>query len=63
MELRPKTGTRVLERSRWMLLDPDGLRWAFARRLDPSLVADIFEMRDVVEPAIAQLAAARRDDE
>ena len=63
VESRPKTGTRVQERSRWNLLDPDVLRWAFAGRPDPSLVADLFEMRGVVEPAIARLAAARRDDE
>ena len=62
VESRPKTGTRVLERARWNLLDPDVLRWAFAGRPDPALVADLFEMRGVVEPAIAALAAERGED-
>lgn len=60
VESRPKTGTRVLERARWNLLDPDVLRWAFAGRPDACLVRDLFEMRMVVEPAIAGLAAMRR---
>ena len=63
VESRPKTGTRVLERARWNLLDPDVLRWAFAGTPDPALVADLFEMRGVVEPAIARLAAERCDKE
>lgn len=60
VESRPKTGTRVLERSQWALLDPDVLRWAFAGRPDTRFVNDLFEMRALVEPAIARLAAARR---
>ncbi|MFB0612928.1 FadR/GntR family transcriptional regulator [Aurantiacibacter poecillastricola] len=60
VESRPKTGTQVLERARWNLLDPDVLRWAFAGRPDAQLVRDLFEMRMIVEPAIAGLAAIRR---
>lgn len=58
---RTKTGTRVLERSHWNLLDPDVLRWAFAGKPDAQLVSDLFELRMIVEPAIAGLAALRRD--
>lgn len=60
VESRPKTGTQVLERARWHLLDPDVLRWAFAGRPDAQMVRDLFEMRMIVEPAIAGLAAIRR---
>lgn len=60
VESRPKTGTWVLERAQWALLDPDVLRWAFAGQPDAQFVSDLFEMRALVEPAIAGLAATRR---
>ena len=60
VESRPKTGTRVLPRERWNLLDPDVLAWAFAREPDPRLIEDLFELRGIVEPAAAALAAKRR---
>jgi DNA-binding FadR family transcriptional regulator len=58
---RPKTGTRVLPRSRWNLLDPDVLSWAFANEPDRQFVKDLFELRAIVEPSAAALAAQRRD--
>ncbi|MGI4949781.1 MAG: FadR/GntR family transcriptional regulator [Janthinobacterium lividum] len=61
VESRPKSGTRVLPRQRWNLLDPDVLAWAFAGEPDPQLVRSLFELRLVIEPAAAALAAARRD--
>lgn len=61
VESRPKAGTRVLPRSRWNVLDPDVLAWAFARMPDRKFVRDLFELRAVVEPAAAGMAAARRD--
>ncbi len=61
VESRPKAGTRVLPRSRWHLLDPDVLAWAFAGEPDIKFVRDLFELRAIVEPAAARLAAQRRD--
>jgi DNA-binding FadR family transcriptional regulator len=61
VESRTKAGTRVLPRHRWNLLDPDVLAWAFAGEPDPQLVRDLFELRAIVEPAAAALAAQRRD--
>jgi len=61
VESRPKTGTRVLPRSRWNLLDPDVLAWAFSGEPDRELVRSLFELRGVVEPAAARFAAERRD--
>ncbi|KQS50850.1 MULTISPECIES: FadR/GntR family transcriptional regulator [unclassified Sphingomonas] len=60
VESRPKAGTRVLPRNRWNLLDPDVLAWAFTGEPDPQLVRSLFEMRMVIEPAAAAMAAARR---
>lgn len=61
VESRPKAGTRVLPRHRWNLLDPDVLAWAFAGEPDTQFVRDLFELRAIVEPAAAGLAARRRD--
>lgn len=61
VESRPKAGTRVLPRERWNLLDPDVLAWAFAGEPDIGYVRSLFELRAIVEPAAAGLAAQRRD--
>ena len=58
---RPKAGTRVLPRDRWNLLDPEVLGWAFAGDPDVDFVRSLFELRAIVEPAAARLAAQRRD--
>jgi DNA-binding FadR family transcriptional regulator len=60
VESRPKAGTRVLPRHRWHLLDPDVLAWAFAGEPDRQFVRALFELRAIVEPAAAGLAAQRR---
>ena len=61
VESRPKAGTRVLPRERWNLLDPDVLAWAFTGEPDIGYVRSLFELRAIVEPAAAGLAAQRRD--
>ena len=61
VESRTKDGTRVQPRSRWNLLDPDVLAWAFAGEPDIGFIRDLFELRAIVEPAAARLAATRRD--
>jgi DNA-binding FadR family transcriptional regulator len=68
LDSRPKAGTHVTARRRWNLLDPDVLGWMFAAA-DPdaaetkSFVRDLFELRGVIEPAAAILAARRRTEE
>src|SRR5437870_6650181 len=63
VESRPKAGTRVLPRDRWNLLDPDVLAWALAREPDQRLIESLFELRGIIEPAAAALAAERRSPE
>jgi DNA-binding FadR family transcriptional regulator len=60
VESRPKVGTRVSPRERWQVLDPDVLSWIFAGEPDPALLRALFELRSIVEPAAASLAAMRR---
>ncbi|WP_061934288.1 FadR/GntR family transcriptional regulator [Aureimonas sp. AU22] len=57
---RPKAGTRVNARSTWNFLDPDILRWIFENGPPPpAFVRELFELRRIVEPAAAGLAALR----
>jgi DNA-binding FadR family transcriptional regulator len=62
VESRPKTGTRVTPRVRWNLLDPDVLAWQFEGEPDELLVRSLFELRMIVEPAAAAIAAERRTE-
>jgi DNA-binding FadR family transcriptional regulator len=57
---RTRTGTRVSEVSEWNVLDPDVLAWTFSGTPRPAVIHALFELRSVVEPAAAALAAARR---
>jgi DNA-binding FadR family transcriptional regulator len=57
---RPKVGTRVSDPEKWQLLDPDVLSWIFEFEPDDKLLADLFELRRMIEPAAAGLAATRR---
>ena len=63
VESRPKTGTRVTEKTRWNILDPEVLRWMFETEPTESFILDLFELRLITEPAAAALAAQRRTDE
>lgn len=60
VESRPKAGTRVSPRSRWNLLDPDVLAWMFEGEPSEAFIRSLFELRMIVEPAAAALAAERR---
>lgn len=57
---RRKTGTRVRERSDWNLLDPDLLEWMFEGSPPLDFVRNLFQLRMIVEPAAAALAASGR---
>ena len=58
VELRPRTGTRVLPRSKWNLLDHKVLSWM--EQTDPeSLIVHLTEVRRLIEPGAAELAAER----
>lgn len=62
VESRPKTGTRVSPREKWHLLDPDVLSWIFEFEPEEKLLESLFELRKIVEPEAAALAATRRSD-
>ena len=62
VQSRPKIGTRVSPVADWHLLDPDVLAWIFEHKPDPAQLAALFELRRIVEPEAASLAARRRND-
>lgn len=62
VESRQKLGTLVMPRSAWSLLDADLLRWQEGNE-DASFLDDLAEMRFIIEPAAASLAALRRTDQ
>lgn len=62
VDARPKRGTFVQPRSEWRLLDPDVVRWRFEGLADSRFLDDLAEVRGILEPASARLAALRRTD-
>lgn len=64
VESRPKAGTRVTDQRRWSLLDPQVMAWFFEAGTPPAqFLRDLFELRMVLEPEAAALAAERRTSE
>jgi DNA-binding FadR family transcriptional regulator len=63
VETRPKVGTHVTHRRRWQVLDPDVLRWAFHSGPSLTFIHELFELREILEPHAAELAARRRSTE
>ncbi|HVY21943.1 MAG TPA: FadR/GntR family transcriptional regulator [Steroidobacteraceae bacterium] len=60
VESRPKVGTRVNPVDQWHLLDPDVLAWIFEFKPENAMLTNIFELRKIIEPSVAALAAERR---
>ncbi|WP_232306733.1 FadR/GntR family transcriptional regulator [Thermobifida cellulosilytica] len=60
VDSRQKRGTFVRPRSEWHLLDADVARWRACGGDTARLMADLAELRALVEPAAARYAAARR---
>ncbi|MEQ7009921.1 FadR/GntR family transcriptional regulator [Actinopolymorpha sp. B17G11] len=63
VDARQKRGTFVRPRSDWNLLDGDMIRWQYADRGDDAFLDNLHEVREVVEPAGARLAAVRRTED
>lgn len=56
---RKRAGTSVRARSAWNMLDPDVLAWHPPHSLPASILRDLVEMRRLIEPSAAALAAQR----
>lgn len=58
---RQKVGAIVRPRSDWNALDPEFLAWHLRTALSKDFVNDLFQLRQMVEPQAAFLAAQSRD--
>lgn len=63
IESRPRIGTRVTSQDRWNHLDPDVLKWIFANEPTKKNADDLIELRRMIEPSAAKLAANRISDD
>lgn len=59
VETRPKVGTQVRPRRDWNLLDSDVLAWRYEVGPDEGFLEDVSEVRAIIEPPAAALAARR----
>jgi GntR family transcriptional regulator, galactonate operon transcriptional repressor len=62
VETRQKRGTVVRPRREWGLLDSDVLRWQGGNEPDFTFLENLAEVRAIIEPAAARLAAQRRTE-
>jgi DNA-binding FadR family transcriptional regulator len=58
---RQKVGTSVRPRSDWNMLDPDFLAWHLRAAFNDDFVNNLFQLRQLIEPQAAWLAAEAHD--
>lgn len=63
IDARQRRGTFVQPCEAWNLLDPDVLAWEITPATLPHMLRELEEIRSIVDPAAAELAAARRTDD
>lgn len=63
IEARQRAGTRVRPRQDWDLFDADVLSWHSPETIGEKLANDLVELRELIEPVAARLAASRASDE
>ncbi len=63
IEIRQKVGTRVRPENLWNALDSDLLRWYAEEGRREEVIRDLLEVREMLEPAAARLAASRATPE
>ncbi len=59
IEARQRAGTRVRPRAEWDLLDTDVLGWHTPDAINDTFLKDLEELRELIEPEAAGLAAMR----
>ena len=57
IEKRPKIGTRIRAARDWRVIDEEVVNWRFHMTPDPAFVRDAVEVRMLIEPRAAALAA------
>jgi GntR family transcriptional regulator, galactonate operon transcriptional repressor len=62
VEVQQRRGVRVRPKKHWNLLDPDLLAWRSNLKPDERFIRHMHELRLILEPAAAELAAMRASD-
>lgn len=57
---RPRVGTSVQPRSAWNMLDQDVLAWHLQTMAAGDLAKDLYQIRRMIEPSAAEIAATTR---
>lgn len=63
LEMAPRRGTVVRPRALWNRLDDDVIQWESGEAPSPQFVHSLFELRRMIEPEAAALAARRATDQ
>ena len=63
IEARQRAGTRVRPRKDWDLFDADVLSWHSPETIGEKLAIDLVELRELIEPVAARLAASRATED
>ncbi|NKY59792.1 FadR/GntR family transcriptional regulator [Nocardia flavorosea] len=63
VDSRQRRGTFVRERAEWNVLDSDVIRWRHSAGDASAMLDELAEVRAIIEPSAAGLAALRRTDE
>lgn len=63
VDVKPRAGTRVRPKSSWNLLDEDVVSWTFEAGVSIGDFVELTEVRSVLEPAAAEIAARRGSPE
>jgi GntR family transcriptional regulator, galactonate operon transcriptional repressor len=59
IESKTRTGIRVMPATHWNLLDPEVLSWRYSTMASALFYGELFEVRLMIEPPAAALAAQR----
>ena len=59
IESKTRTGIRVMPPTHWNLLDPEVLSWRYSTMAPAQFYGELFEVRLMIEPPAAALAAQR----
>lgn len=63
VDARQRRGTYVRPRTDWNVLDPEVIDWQLAEQHGKQVLDNLHELRMIVEPAAARLAAERATDQ
>ncbi len=62
VKVRPRVGARICDPSNWVINDPTLLRWRMESAPEKSFILNLLEVRTIIEPIAAGLAAERADE-